>query len=234
LTSRGIIRLCALSAIVGGLLGLVLTPVSAAAGYNWWGETYYGWSDHVPPLSKAFRFIVEPMLNLAPRDQVYPTYGRALIFIFFLMLLGVVGLRAAVGLHLTRRGVIAMRLIFVGLIMQILGNVGDYWLGYDVLGQPLWGISFVIGSEVGFLIYGAGSILLGLALLRQKLLPAWAAWALIVSPPLGILFLFFGVYHIPSSWVLPISVAWLMVGLALSFQSANRAIEQTTPAGGQV
>lgn len=224
----------ALPAVLGGLLGLVLTPVTAAAGYNWWGETYTGWSDHVPPLSKALRFMVEPMLSLAPPEDVYPTYGRTLIFVFLLMLLGLLGLRTAVGAHLKRRGKLGLRLAFIGLVMQILGNISDYWLGEKVLHQPLWGISFAIGSELGFLVYGVGSVLLGMALLRQNLLPGWGAWPLLFSPPLGIVFIFFGVYHLPSSWVLPMSIAWLLVGLALLFRPSATDIGQTKPLGGGV
>ena len=224
----------ALSAVLGGLLGIVLTPVTAAAGYNWWGVTYTGWSDHVPPISKALRFMVEPMLGLAPRDEVYPTYGRTLIFVFFLILLGLMGLKAAVGEHLNRRGKLGVRLVFIGLVMQILGNIGDYWLGEKVLQQPLWGISFVIGSELGFLVYGVGSVLLGMALLRQNLLPGWGAWPLVISPPLGIVLVFFGVYHLPSSWVLPMSIAWLLVGLALLFRPSTTDIVQPERLGGGI
>jgi hypothetical protein len=205
------------------LLSLVLTPVLAAAGYRWWGVTYYGWSDDVPPVSRALRFVVEPMLNLAPREEVYPTYGKTLILVFVLMLLGALGLRAALGEQLTRGGKIGLWLVIIGLVMQILGNIGDYWLGYEVLQQPLWGLSFAVGSGVGFLVCGAGSIMLGIALLRRKLLPGWAAWPLIITPPLGIVFMFFGVYHVPSSWVLPMSVAWLLLGLALLLRPSSVA-----------
>src|SRR5688572_13795747 len=220
-----------LAAVAGGLCGLMLTPVVAAAGYRWWGVTYTGWSDNVPPVSRALRFFVEPMLELAPRDAVYPTYGKTLILVFVLLLLGALGLRAAVGNQLARRGQIGMRLVITGLVMQVVGNIGDYWLGEKVLGQPLWRLTFAIGSELGYLVYGVGSVLVGIELLRRKLLPGWGAWALIVSPPLGILFIFYGVYHLPSSWVLPMSVAWLVAGLALLFRPRSLLAEEIEVGG---
>jgi hypothetical protein len=84
-----------------------------------------------------------------------------------------------------------------------------------VLGQPWWGLLFVIGTEIGFLVYLVGSILLGRALLRGKVLPVWVAWALIVAPPLGIVFTFWGIGHIPSGVVFALSVCWLVVGSVL-------------------
>ena len=219
LQSKSIASWSALSAIVGGLLGVVITPVVAAAGYNWWDKPFSGWSEPVPPLVRPLRFMVEPLLSLPPADEVYPTYGKVFFFVFLLILLAVVGLRAMAmaeaGDYIGRRGKLGFRLASIGLVMSLFGNVADYWLGEEVLHQPLWGASFVIGTGLGYLVYSAGSVLLGIAMLRTRTLPAWSGWPLIIAPPLGILLLFWGIYHIPSGMVLPLSIAWLLVGCSL-------------------
>jgi hypothetical protein len=161
------------------------------------------------------------MFTLPPPAEVYPTYGKVFLLVFLLFIGGLLGLRALVYDKVDKRGKLGIRLALIGLVMNLAGNISDYWLGYDVLGQPWWGLLFVIGTEIGFLVYMIGSILLGRALLRGKVLPAWVAWALIVAPPLGIIFTFWGIAHIPSGVVFALSVCWLLVGFRLLTQEAN-------------
>jgi hypothetical protein len=231
-SSKSIARWGALSAIAGGLLGVLITPVVAAAGYNWWDKPYYGWGEPVPPLVRPLRFMVEPMLSLPPANEVYPTFGRLFFFVFLLILLAVVALRALAkaeaGEYIDRRGKRGFRLASIGLVMSLFGNVADYWLGEEVLRQPLWGASFVIGTELGYLVYSAGSVLLGITMLRTRMLHAWSGWPLIIAPPLGILLLFWGIYHIPSGMVLPLSIAWLLVGCSLLLKPTGRPLQLET------
>ena len=235
LSAQSIAGWSALSAFAGGLLGVVITPAVAAAGYNWWDKPYSGWSEPVPPLVRPLRFMVEPLLSLPRPDEVYPTYGKVFFFVFLLILLGAVGLRAMamaeVGEYIGRRGTLGFRLVFIGLAMSLFGNIADYWLGEEVLHQPLWGASFVIGTEFGYLVYSAGSVLLGIAILRTRLLPAWSGWPLILAPPLGILLLFWGIYHIPSGMVLPLSIAWLIIGCSLLLKRIAPHVQPKTTGG---
>ena len=77
--------------------------------------------------------------------------------------------------------------------MSLAGNVSDYWLGREVLGQHLWGLGFMIGTMLGTLVYTVGAVLLGRAILRTGSLPLWSGWVLVVSPLLGVLLAFWGV-----------------------------------------
>jgi hypothetical protein len=103
----------------------------------------------------------------------------------------------------------------LGLGLNLLGNIADYWLGYSILGQPWWGLLFVVGTELGYLIYVIGSIMLGRATLRNNALPGWWAWLLMVSALAGCILPFWGVQHVPSGMVLPLSICWLLTGFVL-------------------
>jgi hypothetical protein len=210
------IRWGGLSAVFGGLLGIALTPVAAAAGHLAWGHPRpRPWNDDLPLLIQPFRSYAEYMFTLPPPAEVYPTYGKVFLIVFLLFTGGLLGLRALVYDKVDKRGRLGIRLALIGLVMNVFGNISDYWLGYDVLGQPWWGLFFVIGTEVGFLVYLIGSILLGRSLLRGNVLPAWMGWTLVVAPPMGIVFTFWGVGHVPSGMVFALSVCWVLVGLVL-------------------
>ncbi len=100
----------------------------------------------------------------------------------------------------------------VGLAMNLAGNVSDYWLGLDVLGQYLWGFGFTVGTLIGTLVYTVGAVLLGRAILRTGPLPRWTGWTLIVAPLLGVSLAFWGVYYLPANFILGNSLGWLLLG----------------------
>jgi hypothetical protein len=206
---------------MSGSLGILLTPVAAAAGNLAWGEmSPRPWSDDVPLLVRPFKTYAEFMFGLAPQSAVYPTYGKVFFAVFLLMLCGLLGLWTLIGDRVGSRGRLGLRLALAGLVLNLFGNISDYWLGYDVLGQPWWGLLFVIGTEIGYLVYMAGSIMLGRALLREKVLPSWLGWLFIVAPPLGIFFLFWGIQHIPSGMVFALSICWLLAGVVMLLPGA--------------
>jgi hypothetical protein len=197
--------------MLGGALAIVLTPLATFAGFLAGpGRTYpeMPWARLVEPL-------VTPFLGFGAPEEVYATYGKAFFPVYLLFLIGLVSLHARISGRagrLERRG---FQVALVGLAMNLIGNIGDYWLGEEVLHQPLWGISFVIGTLLGTLVYMVGSVLLGIAILRMRVLPRWSGWALILAPTLGIVLGMWLVEHVPSAFVLPVGVGWMLLGYAL-------------------
>ena len=203
------------AAVVGGVLAIVLTPFATFAGWlagpdQTTPPTYpdMPWAQLIEPL-------VTPFLGFGTYEEVYATYGKAFFLVYVLFLLGLVGLLVRVGEHTGRSGMWGFGLAFIGLAMNLIGNVGDYWLGREVLGQPLWGMSFAVGTLLGTLVYVVGSFILGCAILRTGVLPRWGGWTLIVAPTLGIMSGLLVVVHLPSALVLPAGLGWVLIGRAL-------------------
>jgi hypothetical protein len=200
--------------IVGGLGGILLSPVVTAAGNLKWGADL-PWEGNAPAWLYPFRSLIEPLLAIPPQGEVYSTYGKTYFFVFLLLLLAAVGLKQALEGQIGRPGLRGIRLILLGLGLNLLGNIADYWLGYSILGQPWWGLLFVVGTEVGYILYAVGSIKVGRAALKNNVVPKWWAWQLMVTALAGLILPFWGVQHVPSGMVLPISICWLLTGILL-------------------
>lgn len=167
------------------------------------------------PWAQLIEPLVTPFLGFGTPGEVYATYGKVFFLVYLLFLIGLVGLRARISGRagqLERRG---FQVALLGLAMNLVGNIGDYWLGEEVLHQPLWGISFVIGTLLGTLVYIVGSVLLGIAILRMRVLPRWSGWTLIIAPTLGIVLGLWPIKHLPSALVLPVGLGWMLLGYAL-------------------
>lgn len=209
--SRGNIRWGGLAAMLGGVLAIVLTPFATFAGFLAGPSRTYpemSWAQLVEPL-------VTPFIGFGTPGEVYATYGKAFFPVYLLFLIGLVSLHAHISGRagrLERRG---FQVALLGLVMNLIGNIGDYWLGEEVLHQPLWGISFVIGTMLGTLVYMVGSVLLGISILWTRVLPRWSGWTLIIAPTLGIVLGVWLVRHLPSALVLPVGLGWIIPGYAL-------------------
>ena len=201
--------------MMGGVLAVVLTPFATFAGWlagpdQTTPPTYpdMPWAQLIEPL-------VTPFLGFGTYEEVYATYGKVFFLVYLLFLLGLVGLLVRVGEHAGRSGKWGFRLAFIGLAMNLIGNVGDYWLGREVLGQPLWGMSFAIGTLLGTLVYMVGSVVLGGVILRTSVLPRRGGWTMIFAPTLGIVLGLLLIVHLPSALVLPLGLGWVLVGHTL-------------------
>jgi hypothetical protein len=213
--SASLVRWGAVAAFLGGMIGIVLTPFATFAGWlsapdQTTPPAYPGmlWAQLIEPL-------VTPFLGFGTYEAVYATYGRIFFLVYLLFLIGLGSLHAQVGERIGRSGKRGFKFAFIGLAMNLIGNAGDYWLGEKVLGQPLWGISFTIGTLLGTLVYIVGSVILGRAILRTRVLPRWSGWTLIVAPTLGIVLGLLVVIHLPSALVLPVGIGWILTGYAI-------------------
>lgn len=208
---EGHIRWGGLAAMLGGVLAIILTPFATFAGWMAGPAHTYPemqWARLIEPL-------VTPFLGFGTPGEVYATYGKIFFLIYLLFLIGLLGLHARLAGRAGRSERRGFRVALIGLVMNLIGNIGDYWLGKEILHQPLWGMTFTIGTMLGTLVYVIGSVLLGISILRTSVLPRWSGWVLIIAPTLGIVLGLWQVKHLPSALVLPVGLGWMLLGFVL-------------------
>ncbi len=203
------VRWAGLTALLGGLLCVLLTPIQASI---------FSGAD-TPPLVLA----AGPLLDLANRIHgtfgsrldldAYYLYGR----MFFLVYLGVVA--GLVVLHaLQSRGVprerLWFRVVLGGLSLALVGDVVAYWGGSgDISDSPAQGLGFTF-EMLAVLVVLIGSVFYGRVTLRGSVVPNWAAWLLVIAGPAAIPVVLLTKY-IPHGAVLPLSLAMAVVGYFL-------------------
>jgi hypothetical protein len=97
-------------------------------------------------------------------------------------------------------------LSFAGLLLNLLGNIPDYLVGE---GTVLEDVGFVVGTVLGLLVLTAGSSLLGVTLLRERVGSRLGTWLLVLSLPGILLANFLGFGNIPSGPVLWYGLIWV-------------------------
>ncbi len=197
--------------MLGGLLGIALTPLLTFAGMM------AGPGGGPPPMAwaHATHALILPLVTFGSAEHVLHVWGRLGLPIYLLFLVGLLGLHARVRAHAGRLATWGFQLARVGLVMNLVGNVADYWLGRQMLGQVLWGTGFALGTMLGTAVYTVGAVLLGVAILRTDAWPRWSGAVLIGAPLLGISLLFWGVYYIPANFILGNSLGWVSLGYLL-------------------
>ena len=184
--SSNFVRWSGLAAMLGGVLGIVLTPILT---YLW--ATY---SDVYGYFGRAY----------------------FLVFLGCLLgLAGLYALRRGnPGTQATEKPgeeklIIGMTL--VGLATALVGSILDYWGGSGE--EFTWVQVQGFGMEmIGLLLVLFGSVLLGLTYRRTNVLPRLVSWLLIAAGPGGILLSFL---HLPSGTMLLFCCAWVVIGYLL-------------------
>lgn len=215
------IRWGGLAAMLGSALGIVIAPVITSA----YSMTEDG-AGHAPPWEPALGNLLGPLLAFASPETVYVTYGKAYVLVFFGLLLGLASLygwRRGLAGRLERWG---FGLSFVGLVLNLFGNVPDYWMGEGTIFED---VGFLVGTALGLLVLMVGSIVLGIALLRARAAPRLAAWLLILAPPGTFVLNLIGFSNLPSGPALWFSIAWLVLGLLL-WSNKGEPIRLAAPA----
>jgi hypothetical protein len=184
--SSSLIRWSGLVAMLGGVLGIVLTPILS---YLW--ATY---SDMYGYFGRAYFLVFLGCLwGLAglyalrrgnPRTQATEQPSEENLII---------------------------GMTFVGLATAFVGSILDYWggSGEGFTRVQITGFGF---EMIGLLLVVFGSTLLGLHYRRANVVPAWVAWLFIAAGPGGILLSF---AHIPSGTMLLFCCAWVVLGYLL-------------------
>jgi hypothetical protein len=196
--------------LVGAILGIVISLLLNAA----YSATSSGAELSVPPWQSGVERVAGSALTFASADDVYHAYGRVLFVVLAAFIIGLYGLyakqRTAFDYKPRRSLVWGYRLAMTGLVLALIGNVGDYWLG---LGTVLDLIFFVGGTILGLLLVLIGLVLFAVGGLRGASLPRPVAWSFILWFPVAIVLAVLGMENLPSVLVLPLSLAWVVVGM---------------------
>ena len=225
--SQGLRRL-GLVSILGSILCVILTPLSASIwnyGENWESATLL--VRFAGPLLERGGF-----LTFGTPPVVYYTYGRIFFLVYLFMLIGLVAFHkvTAASVATSVKNVNARYgVLVIGLGIGFIADFGAYW-GNNISASEfttLQAVAFTI--EMGALIFVlAGSVLYGRAILRAKIVPAWAAWLLILAGPVGAWWTCGIVGYIPHGTMLLFTIAMGVLGYFLWSNRINAppAIEQ--------
>ena len=163
----------------------------------------------------------------SPRYLGYETANRLWALAFAGMLCAFIALRARYPLAQTRLGRLGLRLAIFGLLVMIAGNITEFWLFSQ---QPYGELNVRnlawLGVLLGWLSVLTGLGLIGLAIWRQRWLPAWSGALLILALPITILFI---VGQATSLMGLPLIVAVAWVGGLAAWPSPAPASLRGTP-----
>lgn len=207
LGSSELIRWGGIGAVLGSILGILVSPIITSA----YSFTEDGAGQN-PPWEPVLSDLLGPLFGFASPDGVYATYGKMYFVVFLSFLLGLIALRTLQGGSVGRLGHWGFRLSLTGVVLNLFGNIPDYWFGEDTWFEAL---GFFFGTVLGLLLLLAGSTMLGIALLRAGTMTRLGAWLLILSLPGIVLLTLAGFGNIPSGPALWFSLAWLVLGYAL-------------------
>jgi hypothetical protein len=188
LVSSILVRFSGLAAILGDVLGIVLTPFLT---YLW--ATYsdvYGYFGRV-----YFLVFIGCLVGLAG------LYAQR---------------RASMGSLTTcepdtEKWVFV--LILVGFVLSLVGDILEYWggsPGEDFTTTQVQGFGI---EMAGLLLVLCGSVAFGLIYRKSNILPTLLSWMLIAAGPAGVVL---SALHVPSGTMLVFCCAWLVLGHLLS------------------
>ncbi len=208
------IRWGGLAAMLGGTLGVILTPPFAVAS----AFSYPGGAEDLPLWALWVKAAFP--LDFASGERVYYTYGRLYFLTLLPELWALYALRALRGGGsgtLERWG---CRSLLVGTWLAVVGVFTDYWTG-----TPPAFFAVILGTP----LLMAGFALLGVGLRRSGAVPRRAILVMIgaaVGTPPAVLLL----PHVPSGFLLLSHVAWAVLGYMLWSGKTGWA-QRAAPAG---
>jgi hypothetical protein len=186
--SSGMIRLSGLAAMLGGVLGIALTPILT---YLW--ATY---SDAYLYYGRAY----------------FPVYLGCIAGLAGLYALRRGNLRLQ-GTEKLDTEKLVFGMTFVGLAVSLVGDILEYWggsAGEDFTMVQMQGFGI---EMLGLMLVLFGSVAFGLTYRRANILPTLVVWLLIAAGPGGILFSI--LLHAPSGTMLVFCCAWVVLGYLL-------------------
>jgi hypothetical protein len=196
-------------ALIGAVIGLGVSVLLNAA----YSLTPAGADLRIPPWQPALDQIAAPALTFAPGVEVYHLYGRFVFLVTAFFIVGLFGLianlRAVSAEKPPRLLVWGYRLAMTGLILNLFGNLVDYWMS---IGETVDFVAFVGGTFLGLILQAIGLIMLGISGLRSASMPKPAAWALILWFPFSLILLLVGMENLPAAPLLALSLAWVIIG----------------------
>jgi hypothetical protein len=211
------VRLMGLAAMVGGALGVLVSPFYSLAYF----ASSDGAADEATAAQQAWaepaRDLLEPLLTFASADVVRVTYGKLWLLVWMGMLAGLVALHArhaGKGGRLERWG---FRTSFAGLVLMVIGAFGFF------LEFTLDFAAFLLFP--GLLLVVLGSPIFGLGTWRAGVAPRIGALLLVVGGPA--LLVISEAATLGGGLVL-VYLAWAILGHAL--RSERHIVESRGPA----
>jgi hypothetical protein len=183
MTQKAFSRLSGVAAIGGGILLILFAVMAAAKPEGCVGDAECG---------------VRPIRETSDIDPIS-------FVALFLMLIGLAGLvvRVQAAGRLSMPGKVGVVLVALGAATFLLIGLGAITPSDDSM--P----AFVISAGASIAI---GVILLGITILRSRILPAWANWLLVIG---ALALLGFNDQDIRVLLLIPFGVAWLGIGYVL-------------------
>lgn len=213
----GSLRRYGVVAVVGGLLGVLVSPLLNIAYHR----TPLG-QGTASPWEPVLASLVTAVFGNADPTAVYRTFGRIGVFAFVALLVGLLGLRAVWSTRTATRtdwrpGRTArwgLGLAIAGVAWTLAVNVSDYYLLAGdrltpVLGDAVF-FAFVGATLVGVLAMAVG--LATVAVAGRRVLPVGVVLALVAWLPVGIGLTFVGMDNVPGGYLLPLSVGTVALG----------------------
>lgn len=213
------VRWGGVAAMLGSALGIVIAPIITSA----YSLSEQGGAEQAPPWEPVLSQSLDVLFSFASPEAVYATYGKLYFLVFLGLLLGLVGLYSLRSGHTGRLEEWGFRLSFVGLVLNLLGNLGDYWYRGGVVESTPDFIGFLVGTLLGLLILTIGYLMLGITLLRAGAGPRLGSWLLILSIPGFIVLGLLGFGNLPSMPALWFCFAWLVLGYYLWSHSGSNS-----------
>ncbi len=220
MSSSKLIRRGGLAALVGGILGISLSPFYALAYFATEDGAESLEAPWVAAWAGAVRPILEPFLTFAPPETVYLTYGKLLSFVFLGWLAGLLALHVRQAASAGRLEKWGFRVALAAALLGTLGSIGVYWVG-----TFWWGavdFSFLAFMVPALLLFNVGFPLFGAGTLRAKVAPRLGAWLLTVGGFPGIFLLTFLTGQITPGLLL-LNLAWVTLGYALFSEAGASA-----------
>jgi len=212
------VRLAALAAMIGGALGVLVSPLYTLAYF----ATDDGAADATRPGAKAWaepaRDLLDPLLTFASADVVRLSYGKLFLLIWIGMLAGLVALHAR---HAGRGGRLerwGFRASFAGLALLVIGALVGFWLHVE--------LAFAALILPGLLLLVLGSAIFGAGAWRAGMAPRIGALLLVAGGPA--IFVLSEVATLGGGLVL-LYLAWVVLGRALYSETASTADHLAAP-----
>jgi hypothetical protein len=211
-----IVRIGAYASILSGLAWLALTPFMATIGICRGNCPL--WENQPLVIRTLGRAAAnQGWLSFAEPDTLYFGYGRFFFLVYLLIVLGLIALQRAHLQRVVQSHQFAYRAYLMLLTSLIVAAVGDFTsYGIGIVSRAAWRYGFGIEVVAWFGVM-LGTLLYGIAILRQHVFHSVIGWLLILAALLlpATFFDRFLVHYAPNAQLLPFAVVWPIVGMYL-------------------
>jgi hypothetical protein len=219
--SPKLIRRGGLSAMLGGILGLLASPFLSVAWFATQGGAGLSANSLVTVWTEPFTRMFSPLLTFAPPETVYMTYGKVVSLVALGFMAGLVALHARQASRAGRLEKWGFGVTFAGLALSIVGLLGTLWLGS--IWPGLMDIAFLAFLFPGQFLMMIGWSLFGVGTLMANVAPRLGAWLLIVGglPGFFVITSLLGQHN--SMGLMLIFLAWVVLGYSLYSEASAPA-----------